>query len=247
MSNDEKQCKVCLKILNILDFYGTDNTCKSCRKLKVKEWALKNKEKVLKIKANYRNKNRQTLRDKNKIYYVDNHEEKLEYHRLYRKNHHDKRLVAQRKYYKNNKELCNRKSRNNFKKLLKISVHHKLQKRLRDRLRAALKQNIKSKPTLDMLGCKTEYFKTYLEKQFKSNMSWENYTKTGWNVDHIIPCTHFDLSIPEDQLKCFHYTNMQPLWWYDNNEKRAKLPSDYINGQRIWDDETGWIVGVYAA
>lgn len=43
-------------------------------------------------------------------------------------------------------------------------------------------------------------------------MTWENHKHCGWHLDHIIPCSSFDLSDPEQQNKCFHYTNLQPLW-----------------------------------
>jgi hypothetical protein len=43
-------------------------------------------------------------------------------------------------------------------------------------------------------------------------MSWDNYGKFGWHLDHIKPCKRFDLTSKDEQKKCFHYTNMQPLW-----------------------------------
>ncbi len=54
-------------------------------------------------------------------------------------------------------------------------------------------------------------------------MNWENYGRKGWHIDHIIPCSSFDLSDPEEQRKCFHYTNTQSLWEIDNIIKSNKL------------------------
>lgn len=92
--------------------------------------------------------------------------------------------------------------------------------RLRTRLRRALKGTCKSARTLELLGCTVEELKGYLEKQFKRGMSWSNYGR--WHVDHIRPCASFDLTDPEQQRVCFHYTNLQPLWAKENLRKGAK-------------------------
>lgn len=42
-------------------------------------------------------------------------------------------------------------------------------------------------------------------------MNWIN-QGTVWEVDHIKPCSLFDLSKENEQQKCFHYTNLQPLF-----------------------------------
>lgn len=51
-------------------------------------------------------------------------------------------------------------------------------------------------------------------------MSWENYGE--WHIDHIKPCSSFDLSDPKQQKECFNYTNLQPLWAIDNLKKSYK-------------------------
>ena len=54
-------------------------------------------------------------------------------------------------------------------------------------------------------------------------MSWDNYGRTGWHIDHIIPLSKFDLTDREQFLKACHYTNLQPLWAKDNLIKGNKF------------------------
>ena len=42
----------------------------------------------------------------------------------------------------------------------------------------------------------------------------------GWHIDHIVSCWRFDLTDPEQQKQCFHFSNMQPLWREENMAKR---------------------------
>jgi hypothetical protein len=71
-----------------------------------------------------------------------------------------------------------------------------------------------------LLGCSINDFRLHLESLFQIGMSWENYGR--WHIDHIIPCSKFDLTKLEEQKKCFHYTNQQPLWAIDNLKKSNK-------------------------
>lgn len=54
-------------------------------------------------------------------------------------------------------------------------------------------------------------------------MTWDNWNFKGWHIDHIIPCSSFNLNNLEEQKKCFHYTNLQPLWWWENLSKSNKV------------------------
>ena len=94
---------------------------------------------------------------------------------------------------------------------------------LRSRLLVALKRGAKAGSAVSDLGCSIEFLRSYLEKRFQLGMNWENYGKKGWHIDHITPLSAFDLNNREQFLSACHYTNLQPLWWYDNLEKGANV------------------------
>jgi len=74
---------------------------------------------------------------------------------------------------------------------------------------------------MDLIGASPSFVMGYLEAKFTEGMTWENYGH-GWHVDHILPCCSFDLTKEEEQKKCFHYSNLQPLWAEDNLKKGGK-------------------------
>ena len=106
----------------------------------------------------------------------------------------------------------------------KTDMNFRILNSLRLRTWSALKGICKSKSTIKLLGCSIEHLKYHLESQFKLGMSWDNYGK--WHIDHIRPCASFDLRKPIEQRKCFHYTNLQPLWAKENQIKNAQIIKD---------------------
>jgi hypothetical protein len=135
--------------------------------------------------------------------------------RYYQK-HKDKIKARCRKYRMNNREKVNKYQKNRYK----TDINFKLSGCLTRRINKLLKGINKSKSTLKLLGCTIEHLWIHLEKQFQPGMTKENYGL--YHIDHIRPCASFDLTIPEEQAKCFHYTNLQPLWAKDNLSKGAK-------------------------
>lgn len=107
----------------------------------------------------------------------------------------------------------------------------KIKRTLRGRIYQAVRGQgtVKCVKSAELLGCSVDELKKYLEYKFLPDMSWDNYGNPNkdntdcWHIDHIIPCASFDLTDPEQQKKCFHYTNLQPLWAKDNIKKRDKL------------------------
>jgi len=63
-------------------------------------------------------------------------------------------------------------------------------------------------------------FVAHIERQFVSQMSWDNYGL--WHLDHIRPLASFDLSDRDQFLEAAHFSNYQPLWAGDNLRKGSR-------------------------
>ncbi len=96
---------------------------------------------------------------------------------------------------------------------------------LTGRIRILFKQKkiTKRNSVVELLGCEFEYFKEYFQNKFIPGMAWKDFFNGEIHIDHIVPCASFDLTDPEQQKICFHYSNMQPLWAHDNFVKGAKV------------------------
>ena len=121
-----------------------------------------------------------------------------------------------------NKEKINTNKRHKEKLRRNTDPSYKLITNQRTRITGILKKH-KTDKTLDLLGCSAKFLRTYIENKFLEGMTWGNYGKYGWHVDHIIPCSSFNLIDPAQQQICFHYTNLQPLWAIDNLKKSNKI------------------------
>lgn len=131
------------------------------------------------------------------------------------------------RYYANLTE-SRKRSADNAKRLydkMQKGSHEHMRRLLRARIYNAIKRQSKDKgrsdrkamPTMQLVGCTTAQLRAHLESMFQSGMGWHN--QGQWHIDHIIPCASFDLSQPDQQAKCFHWTNLQPLWAKDNLAK----------------------------
>lgn len=97
-----------------------------------------------------------------------------------------------------------------------FKIKFTLRKQLRKLVKGELKVDRKQ-----MFGCSVEHLKAHLQSQFSKGMNWNNHGK--WHIDHIVPCSSFDLSKIEEQRKCFHWTNLRPLWARENLIKNDKI------------------------
>ena len=154
--------------------------------------------------------------------------------RKYKQNNPEKSKASSKKYYQNNLEKRRASARKSNKRpevkkrknawqreRRKTDPQYKLRCNLRRRLSHALKGKNKSASTMKLLGCSYTHAQNHLAEQFQPGMTWENHGT--WHIDHMMPCASFDLSCPEQQRRCFHYTNLQPMWGKENMSKRDKI------------------------
>jgi len=198
--------------------------CKACKKAdyqvrrvsilaQKKQYFQANKDSIREYQETYREINKDIIAKKNKVYYEAN------------KNTILKRNSA---WQKTNKEWVNTWNKQYRVEKNKTDPSHKIKNNIRTRVRIGIIYGggRKSASTLELLGCTFEYARAHLEAQFTKGMGWDNYGVNGWHIDHIIPCASFDLTDPDQQRQCFHYTNLQPLWAEDNLRKSDKLPHE---------------------
>ncbi len=101
----------------------------------------------------------------------------------------------------------------------------KLHTRMASEIRQTISGQKRYRKWEDLVGYTTSQLKRHLEKQFTPGMTWQNHTRTGWHIDHIIPRTAFNFTKPEhpDFKKCWALKNLRPLWYQENISKSNKL------------------------
>lgn len=209
-----KICSKCKKIKDITYFNlrkvskdGYNGRCKACiLEYKKEYWK---SDKVKQRAKEYIFKNQEKIKNYYKEYDLKNKEKKKDYRKEYYLNNKEKLKEEARKWSLNNRDKKNEYARN-----YTMSFNAKVAKSIHTNILAATKRvkTKKSTSSIQLTGCSIEFFIEYIEQKFTINMNWENYGVYGWHFDHIKPCSSFDLSDPEQQKLCFHYTNYQPLW-----------------------------------
>jgi hypothetical protein len=223
-----KRCKKCKAEKQIEMFYrqkagifGVTSVCKECSKIYSKKYYLENKERLATLGREWHKSNKESVSKRHK----KNRLENLEAYKATSKKYYSNNKKAHRQYCKKwaernpdkIKEYAAKKNKN-----LNTRIGNTLRSRVRDAVRRSY--YISGASIYEIIGCNTKTLKIHLESQFKDGMTWDNYGMYGWHIDHIKPCAAFDLTDIEEQKKCFHYSNMQPLWADENIKKGAKYP-----------------------
>lgn len=241
---NKKICTICHEEKPIESFVrdshkksGYRSFCRDCLKEKNRLYRLKNKHKLYENHKKWVEKNKKYVREYDKAHnlgFVNSNFSKKKDKKEFKIKTKEERSLYYAKYYANNRKKWNERTKKYnkehrkerllyVKELMKRNPNYKIACRLRSRIRFALNKNKKSYTTEKLIGCSFDFLRQYLESKFQHGMTWKNYGVDGWHIDHIIPCASFDLSLEENQRKCFHYTNLQPLWAKDNLSKGKKI------------------------
>lgn len=215
-------------------------------KKRTQEYRDKNRDLINKRGREYIRKNSEILNKKHMERYYANHEKYLLKAKIARANRTPEQIEKKKKYdreykIKNKGKLAKWRKENADKvreqkriwgnKKAATDITYRIKRNLRTRIRCALKPNnaYKVDTSENLLGCTIDFFKQYFESLFTEGMSWDKFMSADIEIDHIKPCAKFDLTKEDEQRKCFHYTNCQPMWWYDNNQKGAKYQEPNIS------------------
>ena len=198
------------------------------RKEYLKEYYLKNKERILENRKEYRLKTKEHIKEVSKEYYLKNREcIKEQMKEWYLKNREHKEEYNKEYYLKNiehfkeyNSKLENRERRRNRQNnRYNTDINYRLLTICRARTLRALKGFDKSASTIKLLGCTSDELRQHIESLFEPWMTWENQGRGGWDIEHIKACANFNLADPEQQRICFNWSNLQPMEHIANIKK----------------------------
>ena len=178
-----------------------------------------NKAKINERSKQWRIKNPERAKEISKLSQSRWRKERLQKKKQDRQNNPEKYRILDKKAYARIRE----------KHLIKLREFNatpegKMMTLLRNTCRRIAKLNkTLSRPKADLLGASIETVRRHIESQFLPGMGWHNHGIHGWHIDHKRPLASFDLTDPNQLREAAHYTNLSPLWAYDNWSKGAKV------------------------
>jgi hypothetical protein len=160
-----------------------------------------------------------------KKYYESNKEKISEYYSEWRENKKEHLKEYQKKWREDNRDKLRKTKRDYEKNRKESDPLYKLVANFRTAIWTVLKESNVDKygHYFDVLQYSPEELINHLEKQFKDNMTWDNYGI--WHVDHKLPITSFDIQEMGDEefMRCWCLDNLQPMWGEENIRKSNKV------------------------
>jgi len=217
------------------------------RRISLQKWRAKNPEHNKRLSRNSRLRHREKRNKESAAWRANNPEKNLAYVRRWQSKNKDKvRLYALKNaanplqklkkkarrvaYYAKNRALIIKKQTEYHSKKRKSNPTFRLICSLRLRLRQLVKSK-SGKKFCGIIGCSLPSLLEHLESKFSSGMNWSNYGRGNgkWVIDHRIPTSKFNHIDKDEIKKCWHFSNLQPMWNRDNCIKGAKVSEEFGN------------------
>lgn len=186
---------------------GYDSICKQCQHEYDEARKDKKKEYNKIYSPKYYEEHKEYLKIKQREYYQNNKEHYYEYEK-------ERSKRPERIEYTNKQNIKYRQE--NLEKLRKWDKQRHEQNKLNHNFSTAICMALKGAKAdrhwENLVSYNLEQLKQHLEKQFISEMSWDNYG-SYWEVDHIIPQNLFNITTAEskDFQICWSLLNLRPL------------------------------------
>jgi hypothetical protein len=239
---ETKECYRCKEIKPIEFFNKNKNSkdghcswCKVCINKYKKERYIKNRDEIKAQNAEYRKEHREQYLE----LFRKRHRENPEYNRNWRRNNKDKCREYCKRYarkypqkMKAHRDKWLSKNREEARKLFRAYFHkaslnprNRTSRAFSSRIRNSLFGGKNNNHWEDLVGYSLEDLSRHLEKQFEPGMTWGNYGRYGWHIDHIIPVSLWEFESYADRefKQCWALCNLQPLWAKDNFKKNKYI------------------------
>jgi len=214
--HQEKRCQTCKKHLPIDSFNkkrtnpdGLQKTCRACQAVERKSYYDRNKDKEFATHATYVNANKDKVNAK-----------RCETRAM------DPDFYKRRQVYVEGKKA----------RSTPFLVFHRYGKRIQRAL--AVAKAVRAGRDRALLGCDDDVFIQHLEASFTDGMTWEKYAAGDLQIDHIIPCSCFDLTYASHQFVCFNYRNTRMLWASDNV---GRTKNSFLSHEEVQAIVDGWL------
>jgi hypothetical protein len=155
------------------------------------------------------------------------------YNKKYKEDHRDEISIYNHEYNKNNRETI-QKRQTKTRRIRRINDFNFY---IATDLRARLNNFIATKGITDpiiesVIGCNYKALEKWLTYLFDAEMTFKNYGEY-WTIDHVNPCSIYDLTKEENLNECFNWRNLRPMIKINNSKKTNKIIIDDQNNHLI--------------
>jgi hypothetical protein len=116
-----------------------------------------------------------------------------------------------------------------YERRARSEYRYNLLSTMRSRVAAALKASrrrgkaVTDRGAMRLVGCSIDALMRHLESLFEDGMTWGNFGRGGWHIDHVYPVGRADMSDAAQVRAAFNWQNCRPLWARENLRKNAKV------------------------